>query len=657
MTIANGIRAQYRNSSRTNAFDMDDQRPADIPSELRHLIHLNVAYRVLICQHNECHKAVQPSAFSEHLRVQHQTPLHDRERVREYVSIFSWGYDFSTIQLPRDGSRPQPIIPVIDGFQCRTCAFKSSNRKGMKVHGNKEHKKQRVSDDELFGKVRLQSWFQDHRQRYWVVDESERGDGREDVGIGEKEDRISGLESREDRGVVDTSIDVENDEVGESGEVEIRDVEVAEAVNKGVEAVVDDEVGEEVVDGDEEVFSEYEDSGDEDYRESSEDVVDDGRGGSDEAEVDRSDDEDYEESSSVADDEEEGLSGVSVDNSDADRFQSNGVADDDKAIAIWPVESRDGNAGRQRRARKRKTQSRCEDGGVEGIDSDDDTYWDLSGRFRERRWRVKKWQKRMPRFDDSGVVMGSSQKGSEIGPNGQDDDMVPPSSPPILGWMIGKRLEGVDDRLRLPEPSTMVTVTNDDNGNNRNNVPFQPPVGCLHSGTVQSRLDDLEERLEKWCRTCPVCYLAGDFGGEIHQMSDCWRRSTVEIIDQTVVIQQHIAEFGGFRGRDGCRWCGVPRAICRQWQVSTDGREEEPGQRCQYIGILVPAVITMLMDGCSEGWVVFGSWMDRGGVMWTNQAEVFEWFRQGIWWERIEVAQIVRVFHMLVNKNRGIGKA
>jgi hypothetical protein len=64
----------------------------------------------------------------------------------------------------------------------------------------------------------------------------------------------------------------------------------------------------------------------------------------------------------------------------------------------------------------------------------------------------------------------------------------------------------------------------------------------------------------------------------------------------------------------------------------------------------------VLMDGCNEGWAVFGSWMDGDGVMRTRQAEVYEWFRQGIWWEGIEVARIVRVFYMLVNKKRGAGR-
>lgn len=236
---------------------------------------------MFICPHNECCKAVEPRAFSEHLRVQHQTLLRDRERVQEYIKRSNWDYDFSTIQLPEPGSRPQLIIPVIDGFQCQACPFKSSSRKRIKVHGNKEHKKQRVSDDELFRKVRLQSWFQDHRQRYWVVDESENAD----AGIRDKEESLCKLGVRDEEGVVDTSTDVENYEVEEIGVVKARDEEVARVdVNEVVEVVVDEgvsdnEVGETVV-NDEEVFSAFDDSGDEDYRESSEDVGEDAEGGS-----------------------------------------------------------------------------------------------------------------------------------------------------------------------------------------------------------------------------------------------------------------------------------------------------------------------------------------------------------------------------------------
>jgi len=141
-------------------------------------------------------------------------------------------------------------------------------------------------------------------------------------------------------------------------------------------------------------------------------------------------------------------------------------------------------------------------------------------------------------------------------------------------------------------------------------------------------------------------------------MTDCLRKDTVEIIDQTATMQRHIEKAGGFQGTDGCSWCGIPRAVCQRWHVQADGSwEEVPGQQCQYRGMFIPAVITMLMDGCNEGWTVAGNWMDREGVVRTSPTEVFEWFRQEILWEDIRVARIARVFYMLVNKNRGVGRA
>lgn len=44
----------------------------------------------------------------------------------------------------------------------------------MKVHRNKEHLLKDVADDELFQPVRVQSWFGEKKERYWVVDESQQ---------------------------------------------------------------------------------------------------------------------------------------------------------------------------------------------------------------------------------------------------------------------------------------------------------------------------------------------------------------------------------------------------------------------------------------------------------------------------------------------------
>jgi hypothetical protein len=64
----------------------------------------------------------------------------------------------------------------------------------------------------------------------------------------------------------------------------------------------------------------------------------------------------------------------------------------------------------------------------------------------------------------------------------------------------------------------------------------------------------------------------------------------------------------------------------------------------------------MMTDGSKEGWAVVENWMNRDNVLPNKQAEVCEWFRQGRRWNDVggEVSQMVRVFNMLVNKNRGV---
>src|SRR5580700_7933254 len=50
--------------------------------------------------------------------------------------------------------------------------FLTTSRKWMKMHRNREHRLKRVVDEELFDHMRLQSWFPESRERYWVVNES-----------------------------------------------------------------------------------------------------------------------------------------------------------------------------------------------------------------------------------------------------------------------------------------------------------------------------------------------------------------------------------------------------------------------------------------------------------------------------------------------------
>jgi len=94
-----------------------------IPQALAHLVELNVEYGVLICR--QCKYALKPTAISRHLGNKHKTPVELRKQLDKYVSGFPFQYDHMSVQLPSNGSEPQPIIPVLDGHLCKDCPYMS----------------------------------------------------------------------------------------------------------------------------------------------------------------------------------------------------------------------------------------------------------------------------------------------------------------------------------------------------------------------------------------------------------------------------------------------------------------------------------------------------------------------------------------------------
>jgi hypothetical protein len=621
----------------TNAYcnqlsgNMDKQQLEKLEQELKHLISVNYTYQLFICPHEGCRKAVQRGAYIEHLRVQHKTALRDRQRIQELIVHFDWEYSFSNVPLPRHRSRPQPILPVSDALQCQDCPYICGTRKGMKVHGNGEHNKKRVSDDRLFRKVRVQSWFQDHRQRYWVVDESLTPDADDEhahiiTAVSEERDHYSDISTvcETKGGPIEAAIAVDDREEEIENGKSIADKDVIESIE------YDDE--------DTLVLSDLEDSADDDYRESSADASAYSIASSSEGEEGRGDDKEYE-TSSWGTNESEGSFGSDIDESVSADESGRATHNADEELVRSIVHSI-GNPKRKEMVRKRKVQSR-----IEESDSDDGTYGDFSPGISIR--QAHKRRRREAKFEDSGVVMGSSQDDQESQPGSQGGGSVHSSSPPVFRWMT-EGGPGGSDSPELPRTTSRVIMDDDRTGHAEAHQP---------DGYVRSRLEQLQARLEQWCQTCAACCLAQDARAQLHCITDCQQHDTVDIVTQSTMMQQHIVRSGGFEGRDGCPWCGVPRAICYRWKVDISGAWEiATGQRCQYMARLVPAVITMMTDGSKEGWAVVENWMNRDNVLPNKQAEVCEWFRQGRRWNDVggEVSQMVRVFNMLVNKNRGV---
>lgn len=145
--------------------------PPPLPAPLEQWLALNLEFRVVVCHAPECHQALSPKSISRHLRDRHQAKREVQKQADAYIQRCAWVYDFQTVPLPPDASPPQPILPVLPGFQCVQCRFASRSRHNLRNHGRQEHLcDKRLPDAQLFRAVQLQTWFTEKRARYWVVD-------------------------------------------------------------------------------------------------------------------------------------------------------------------------------------------------------------------------------------------------------------------------------------------------------------------------------------------------------------------------------------------------------------------------------------------------------------------------------------------------------
>jgi hypothetical protein len=131
-----------------------------ILQEWSHLVAVNVEHGVLICAGEKCKYALKPTVISRHLGDRHNTPIEVQKQVDQYVQEFPFAYDHATVPLPKGGSAPQPVIPIVDGFLCRECPSKTRDRSNIRKHANKTHNKKRVADEDICRAVQLQSWFE-----------------------------------------------------------------------------------------------------------------------------------------------------------------------------------------------------------------------------------------------------------------------------------------------------------------------------------------------------------------------------------------------------------------------------------------------------------------------------------------------------------------
>ena len=127
------------------------QLPLPLPKALEQWLILNSEYYVIICHSTDCKQALRPNTITRHLRDKHQVKREIRQQLDKYLQQWQWPYDSRSVPLPLDMSPPQPVLPVINGFQCKDCVYLTSNRWVIRQHCNTKHnKKKRLDDEKLF---------------------------------------------------------------------------------------------------------------------------------------------------------------------------------------------------------------------------------------------------------------------------------------------------------------------------------------------------------------------------------------------------------------------------------------------------------------------------------------------------------------------------
>jgi hypothetical protein len=165
--------------------------------------------------------------------------------------------------------------------------------------------------------------------------------------------------------------------------------------------------------------------------------------------------------------------------------------------------------------------------------------------------------------------------------------------------------------------------------------------------TAGIEVSEFRQYLEQWVGGCPWCYWNGVANQE-HAVEACSRNDAAIVHEISSEIQAEMRDKRLYESFSCCMWCGVPQAICERWQARAEGGlwEEVDGGQCQYMGVLVPAFVAMLIGG-EEGDEAVFRWMKEEGVEIGDRNAVGAWLGRRVEWGRIEATRLCQVFHYL----------
>jgi hypothetical protein len=113
-------------------------------------------YGVLVCRQ---HRTAVVN-LDKHLRQQHVVSIQQRQQIVQHFSELAL-VDPDAVKLPEEPATPfEELGPPLDGLQCRTCRWRTTNSNQMRMHCKKNHQQSWTGDKSaLYSSVKVQTFF------------------------------------------------------------------------------------------------------------------------------------------------------------------------------------------------------------------------------------------------------------------------------------------------------------------------------------------------------------------------------------------------------------------------------------------------------------------------------------------------------------------
>ena len=157
---------------------------------------------------------------------------------------------------------------------------------------------------------------------------------------------------------------------------------------------------------------------------------------------------------------------------------------------------------------------------------------------------------------------------------------------------------------------------------------------------------ELEQQLEEWSGHCPLCFMNRQMDSR-HSIEDCIQNGSDDIWKGWQEMKTLMGKRRWFESYSCCFDCHVPQAICQKWvQKKEQGRWERLSNvECQFDNIIMPMVMTAMMEG--KDWMIkmINGWVEENGV--EEQEELYKLYGQKVDWGGIEASRLIQMFYRL----------